>query len=249
MDKKEKRPIRGMTAFTLLELLTVIAIVGLLATLLATSLAQSRQAANRIYCLNNLRQLGLAMEMYWSDNDGRTFRYRQGRANNGTLYWFGRLEDGREGDRRFDASQGALYPYLQGRGVETCPALEYAIQSFKLKASGRAYGYGYNKHLSPPPSQPPISMTGVKRPSELATLADAAQVNTFQPPASPDQPMLEEFYYINATEPTTHFRHARKADVLFVDGHTEPGIPAPSSLDTRLPGQVIGHLPRRMLER
>jgi prepilin-type processing-associated H-X9-DG protein len=55
--------------------------------------------------------------------------------------------------------------------------------------------------------------------------------------------MLEEFYYINTTEPTVHFRHSGQANVLFVDGHTGRARPAPNSLDTRLPGQTIGRLP------
>lgn len=246
-DEQCNAPFRRASAFTLLELLTVIAIIAILASLLATSLVRGRQAANRIYCLNNLRQLGMAAQMYWADNDGRTFWYRRGRTNNGTLYWFGWLEDGREGNRRFDPSEGALYPYLEGRGVETCPSLDYEIGAFKLKAEGRAYGYGYNEHLSPPPPQQPTSIPHVRRPSELTVLADAAQINTFQPPASPDHPMLEEFYYVNATEPTTHFRHFHQANVLFADGHAEPTKPAEGSLDKRLPGQIVGHLSRRMI--
>jgi prepilin-type processing-associated H-X9-DG protein len=73
-------------------------------------------------------------------------------------------------------------------------------------------------------------------------LADAAQINSFQPPASPDHPMLEEFYYVSTNEPTAHFRHAGKADGIFADGHVQALRPARGTLDGRLPKQIVGRL-------
>ena len=58
---------RRLTAFTLLELLIVIAIIALLAALLLPALAQGKHAAQSAACKNNLRQLGIAMQMYASD--------------------------------------------------------------------------------------------------------------------------------------------------------------------------------------
>ncbi len=59
--------------------------------------------------------------------------------------------------------------------------------------------------------------------------------------------MLEEFYYLNTNEATVHFRHGEKANVLFCDGHVSRERPAPNSLDSRLPGQLVGQLPADML--
>jgi prepilin-type processing-associated H-X9-DG protein len=59
--------------------------------------------------------------------------------------------------------------------------------------------------------------------------------------------MLEEFYYISPDEPTTHFRHADKANVVFCDGHVGLEKPLPNSLDTRLPDQTIGTLRRELV--
>src|SRR5262245_56288174 len=125
-----------MKAFTLIELLVVIAIIGILAALLLPALRRSQDSGKRVKCLSNLRQLGLSAHLYWDDNNGNCFRYGGDLTNGGHLYWFGWIGPGPEGEREFDATQGALYPYLQGRGVELCPSFNYFISQFKLKAKG-----------------------------------------------------------------------------------------------------------------
>ncbi|HWY86497.1 MAG TPA: prepilin-type N-terminal cleavage/methylation domain-containing protein [Gemmataceae bacterium] len=235
-------------AFTLIELLVVIAVIALLAALLLPSLGRSKSSAYRVQCASNARQLGLAARMYWDDNNDLCFPWQLGPTNGGRLYWFGWLQDGPEGQRLYDPTPGALYPYLRGHSVGICPALNYSLAQFKLKATGAAYGYGYNRFLSAP-GQPPLRIPKARSTSDLVLFADAAQVNDFQAPASKTSPMLEEWYYVDTTEdyPNGHFRHSRQANAVFCDGHVAPEKPVPGSLDPRLPAQFVARFRAEIL--
>ena len=67
------RPRGAAAAFTLVELLIVIAIVGILAGLLAAGISYATNSARRNECLNNLRQWGGALSLYLDDHRNRSF--------------------------------------------------------------------------------------------------------------------------------------------------------------------------------
>ncbi len=58
------------SGFTLIELLVVIAIISLLVSILVPSLNRAKELARIVVCLSNMRSLGLASQLYASENDG-----------------------------------------------------------------------------------------------------------------------------------------------------------------------------------
>jgi len=242
--KDEIDKIRG---FTIIELLVVISILAILTGLLLPVLQRARLKGLDTHCMSNLRQLSLAGQMYWDDNNSQAFSYRGNSLNGGNTYWFGWLGRGDEGKRRFDISKGVLYKYIKNSSIQTCARLDYINDEFKLKATGAAYGYGYNLHLDGGSTLKPVVMTSLSSPSTVAFLADAAQVNNFQSPASKNNPMIEEFYYVNSREQTAHFRHNKESYVAFCDGRVELVGFSSGSIDHRLPEQWIGRLPSKVL--
>jgi prepilin-type N-terminal cleavage/methylation domain-containing protein/prepilin-type processing-associated H-X9-DG protein len=238
---------QGKDGFTLVELLVVIASIAILAALLLPVLGRSKESAKSAKCINTLRQFCLSAQMYWNDNNGQTFAYGGMETNDGTLYWFGWIGPGPEEKRPFDPTQGALYPYM-GTGVDLCPSFDYGSSQFKLKASVPTCDYGYNLSLSQS-FESPLNMKDIRQPSALALLADAAQVNTFEAPASVNNPMFEEWYYINddPAQPNGQFRHDQRANAVFCDGHITREAMVPGTLDQRLPSQQIGWLAAAIL--
>ena len=241
-------------AFTLIELLVVVAIIAILAAMLLPALSRSKQSAWRVECTGNLHQLGVATHLYWDENSGNCFQWIYSSTNSdGHLYWFGWLQSDStaEGKRMFDLSAGVLFPYLNGSDVRLCPALYATPAEFKLKGDDVIFSYGYNNSLSPAGIiSPSVNVNKIKRPADFALFADAAQINDFQDPASPDHPMLEEWYYLDVNTnfsspnyyPNGHFRHAQRANVVFCDGHVGRETMMSGSLDQRLPNQGVGQL-------
>jgi prepilin-type N-terminal cleavage/methylation domain-containing protein/prepilin-type processing-associated H-X9-DG protein len=237
-------------AFTLIELLVVVAIIGILAALMLPALARSKGPAQRVKCASNLRQLGLATQLYWDDNGGRCFPLWLNLTNGGKTWWFGWLGPGQEGQRPFDLSTGALFPYIQVSNARLCPTFGCALSQFELKADGQVSSYGCNGFLFLSPNQTPTPASRITRPTDTALFADAAQVNDFLGSGSPSNPTLQEWYYLDdptnypakSYYPHGHFRHSQKANAIFSDGHTGRETFVPGSIDPKLPAQFVGRL-------
>jgi prepilin-type N-terminal cleavage/methylation domain-containing protein/prepilin-type processing-associated H-X9-DG protein len=70
-DKRSSRVVSSRSAFTLIELLTVIAIIGILAAILIPTVGKVRNTAQSSRCVSNLRQIGQQIIAYAGDNRGR----------------------------------------------------------------------------------------------------------------------------------------------------------------------------------
>ena len=237
-------------AFTLIELLVVIAVIAILAAMLLPALARAKATAQRVVCESNLRQLGIATELYLGDNASLYFNRCAAATAAGQQWWFGWLASGAEGRRSFDLSTGILFLYLHGSDVRRCPSPAWNSPQFKPKGTNVIFSYGCNVFLFAGQSQKPFSAEKTSHPADTALFADAAQVNTFQTPASVSHPMFEEWYYLDLetnysnpnNTPNGHFRHGQRANVTFADGHVDLEKPVPGSFDKRLPNQFIGQL-------
>ncbi len=250
---REQRTIRNtgwkagaaFQGFTLIELLVTITIVALLSALTVGSWNFFRGISTRSVCSNNLRQLCAATNLYVADNNGFFPSYLKA-APGGRMWWFG-LETSSggsaEGSRDLDVTKGPLYPYIDEVGkVEVCGAFNYNSALWKPKFKGASYGYGYNWILGGRIGGMPMHVGTLRSGAGVILYADCGQVNTFQAPASSSNPLIEEFYLINETDNTIHFRHNGRANILFVDGHVESFKPYPGTENTTVRGETTGRI-------
>ncbi|MBN2212183.1 MAG: type II secretion system protein [Sedimentisphaerales bacterium] len=169
--------------FTLIELLVVVSIIALLVSILLPALNSARSRAQTVVCAANLKNYGLALEMYTQENEGWTpsawyWLYTSDTItlagnNYGVptycMWHFDELEP-----------DGSLWPYLEGKDVHMCPTFESLSRSTGCPNCNGSlpfhpvYSYSMNVWigLDWEKTSRTIKLTKVDRPSECVSFSE-----------------------------------------------------------------------------
>lgn len=235
--------IKCHSAFTLVELLTVIAIIGILAALLLSAVSQAKARAQRIVCVNNVRQLGIALQAFVADHGVYVLEgnpgYRHGAYPEHMMMWTAALE---YTELSVQGSSTNRIPFSQwaGKAVWKCPAASrtsgwptnnssvffsygYNVQGMSSRTDTNSLGLGgqYVWSASHYPA-PPVAESAVVSPSEMMAIGDGFKGGNGIIEDG-DNWLWRSAGVTGYSGSTAHAyaRHQGKADVVFCDGHVE----------------------------
>lgn len=148
------RSTRKSHGFTLIELLVVIAIIAILAAILFPVFAKARDAARFTSCLSNLKQLGVAMQMYIQDNGDK---YPEAETY---LGWFTTIPVSK------------IKPYAKSDAIFWCPVEDASVKT-NLVSKNCYCSYQYNTWYMPDTTWVNFAnSTGPKNPADISILYD-----------------------------------------------------------------------------
>lgn len=192
-------------AFTLIELLTVIAVIMILVSLLLPALKAVRVQAKKTACLGNLRQIGLLVNGYAEEN-GQWLPMAWPRFSESYAY-------AQHSGFAYDLQDGIpSYPTL-ARTVFDCPELTADRYGDPRRVQVNEYAWnfyfmGHQEGVSG--SVPRQSLVKFKKTSENLCVAERSDGS-----ANNDQDWKYTTYYY-----TGNYRHGQRSNLLFLDGHT-----------------------------
>ena len=197
---------RKPVGFSLVELMVVIAIIGILAAILLPALSRARESAKRSSCANNLRQLFLAFSMYLLENKD-TYPAAQDPYRSGYWFWMGRgwRETMESYVPRGDENEA---------GVFLCPSDPRSEERF----DNTSYAYSMTFYHSPEQIDAMTSVTD-NYSNPVPTLPQ--QASQLQWPSK--KILLGEWYANHAAFPNDKgwFGTTGKRLYMFADGHVE----------------------------
>lgn len=202
---------RRDSGFTLIEILVVIAIIAVLAAILFPVFASAREAARRVSCQSNLKQIGIAFLLYAQDANNRLPQTVDGSdGENVTGGWnFYTSFDGTGQNSVFDMGQSTLMPYLKNTGIFVCPSDEVD------EATGNSYAANGCLFSD-------TEVDGRKAGKGLVRFSAASSWMLLGEEASDTDPSAtstDDGYLSLPASNVVSTRHDEGSNVLFVDGH------------------------------
>jgi prepilin-type N-terminal cleavage/methylation domain-containing protein/prepilin-type processing-associated H-X9-DG protein len=206
------------SAFTLTELLVVIGVIALLASLLLPALSGSKASSQRMQCVSNLRQMGIAAHLYVDDNSD-SYAIAQYYDPEGGVFYCWDLTT-------VESDPNIVIPGLfwQGRTIlqiQQCPSFEGAANWLTDPYTGYNYNTSYIGHGQGESIPAPAKSCDVRRASKTVLFGDGqygggADKFMRAPWANPG-----DAGFVGRWSGTQGFRHQNLSNAGFCDGHAE----------------------------
>lgn len=216
------RQVMLMRAFTLVELLAVVAIVGILAALLLPSLSTAKMKSKKTACISNLKQLGVAFNLYCADNDGRLPDNLPENADPKSASWVtGDMRDPAQSTNQVLIRQGKLFPYASQTSIYHCPA-----DTAATRQTLRARSFSMNGWMGSRLMETEQARTGYRtfvRDNELS----AVPTSSLWLIIDEHEATIDDAWFLVTMDDSRPFasapasRHQRGYVLNFVDGHAE----------------------------